>query len=181
MIDLLTGAGSDPDASCYTYRGGPGETTAGLLAGSAPPRDAGLTLPMLAALARGGARLDQAYTLLVRLYTALHAGDAASAESTVDLSPEVAGQALVESVTLGAIAIMRALLDAGVDVDSRRSDGATALHLAAFDGNAELVEELLARGADLSLKDGVYDGTPAGWAQAGGHEDLAKRLAARAG
>ena len=181
VIEVLTGAGSDPDASCYTYRGGPGETTAGLLAGSAPPRDAGLTLPMLVALARGGARLDQAYTLLVRLYTALHAGDAASAESTVDLSPEVAGQALVESVTLGAIAIMRALLDAGVGVDSRRSDGTTALHHAAFEGNAEVVEELLARGADLSLRDGVYDGTPTGWAQAGGHEDLAKRLAARSG
>ncbi len=181
VIEVLTGAGGDPNASCYTYRGGPGETTAGLLAGSAPPRDAGLTLPMLAALARGGARLDQTYTLLVRLYTALHAGGAASAEPAVDLSPEVAGQALVESVTLGAIAVMRALLDAGVDVDSRRSDGTTALHQAAFKGNAEVVEELLARGADLSLRDGVYDGTPAGWAQAGGHEDLAKRLAARAG
>ncbi len=181
VIELLTGAGSDPDASCYTYRGGPGETTAGLLAGSAPPRDAELTLPMLAVLARGGARLDDAYTLLVRLYTALQAGDAASTEAPVDASAEVAGQALVESVTFGAIAIMRALLDAGVDVDSRRSDGTTALHQAAFEGNAELVEELLARGADLNLRDAVYDGTPAGWAEAGGNEDLAKRLAARSG
>ena len=181
VIELLTGAGSDPDASCYTYRGGPGETTAGLLAGSAPPRDAGLTLPMLAALARGGARLDEPYTLLVKLFAALQSGDAASTEAAVDTSPEVAGQALVESVTLGAIAIMRALLDAGVDVDSRRSDGTTALHQAAFEGNAELVEELLARGADLSLRDAVYDGTPAGWAEAGGNEDLAKRLAARSG
>ena len=48
VIELLIGAGSDPNASC-TYRGGPGETTAGLLAGSAPPRNAGLT----AAHARG--------------------------------------------------------------------------------------------------------------------------------
>ena len=81
---------------------------------------------------------------------------------------------------LGETAIMRTLLDAGVDVDSRRGDGATALHLAAFDGNPELVEELRARGADLSLRDNVFDGTPAGWAHAGGHEDLGKRLAARA-
>ena len=136
---------------------------------------------MLAALARGGARLDETYTLLVKLFAALQAGDAASTEAAVGASPEVAGQALVESVTLGAIAIMRALLDAGVDVDSRRSDGTTALHQAAFEGNAELVEELLARGADLSLRDALYDGTPAGWAEAGGHEDLAKRLAARSG
>ena len=181
VIEVLTGAGSDPDASCYTYRGGPGETAAGLLAGSASPRDAGLTLPMLAALTRGGARLDETYTLLVRLYTTLQDADAASAEAAVDASPEVAGRALVESVTLGAIAVMRALLDAGVDVDSRRGDGTTALHQAAFEGNAELVEELLARGADLSLRDAVYDGTPSGWAEAGGNEDLAKRLSARSG
>ncbi len=38
----------------------------------------------------------------------------------------------------------------------RRSDG---LHQAAFEGNAKLVEELLARGADLSLRDAVHDGT----------------------
>ena len=181
VIDALIGSGSDPDASCYTYRGGPGETTTGLLAGSASPRDAGLTLPMLTALARGGARLDETHTLLVRVFAALQSGDGANAETEVDTSPEVAGQALVESVALGDTAIVRALLDAGVDVDSRRGDGATALHLAAFDGNAELVEELLARGADLSLRDGVYDGTPSGWAQAGGHENLAKRLATRAG
>ena len=117
----------------------------------------------------------------MRVFAALQSGDGANAETEVDTSPAVAGQALVESVALGDTAIVRALLDAGVDVDSRRGDGATALHLAAFDGNAELVEELLARGADLSLRDGVYDGTPSGWAQAGGHEDLAKRLATRAG
>ena len=162
VIELLIGAGSDPNASCYTYRGGPGETTAGLLAGSAPPRNAGLTLPMLAALARGGARLNEAYTLLVRLFAALQAGDAASARAAVDASPGLAGRALVETVTLGDTALMRAFLDAGVDADNRRGDEAIALHLAAFDGNAELVEELLARGADLSLRDGVYDGTPAG-------------------
>ncbi len=181
VIDALIGSGSDPDASCYTYRGGPGETTTGLLAGSASPRDAGLTLPMLAALARGGARLDETHTLLVRVFAALQSGDGANAETEVDTSPEVAGQALVESVALGDTAIVCALLDAGVDVDSRRGDGATALHLAAFDGNTELVEELIARGADISLRDGVYDGPPSGWAQAGGHENLAQRLATRAG
>ena len=181
VIELLIGAGSDPNASCYTYRGGPGETTAGLLAGSAPPRNAGLTLPMLAALARGGARLDEAYTLLVRLFAGLQAGGAASAPAAVDASPGLAGRALVESVTLGDTAIVGVLLDAGVDVASRRNDGATALHLAAFDGNAEMVETLLAHGANPSLRDDAYDGTPAGWAHAGGHGNLAKRLAARAG
>ena len=103
----------------------------------------------------------------------------AGVAAVVDPSSGVAGTALVESVTLGETAIVRTLLDAGVDVDSRRGDGATALHVAAFDGNAEVVEELLARGADLSLRDKVFEGTPAGWASAGGHEDLGKRLAGR--
>lgn len=167
VIDLLLAAGSDPNASCYTYRGGPGQTAAGLLVGSAAPREARLTLPMIAALARGGARLDAVYTLLVRL----------SVGDRVDLTAEPAGRALVESVTLGEPRLVQAFLNAGVEVDSRRGDGATALHLAAFDGDAALVEELLAHGADCSLRDNVFDGTPAGWAHAGGHADLANRLA----
>ena len=93
-----------------------------------------------------------------------------------DLAPEVAGRALVESVTLGEPTLVKALLHAGVDIDSRRDDGATALHLAAFDGDAALVDELLARGADSSLRDNVFHGTPAGWAHAGGHTELASRL-----
>ena len=171
VIDLLLAAGSDPNASCYTYRGGPGQTAAGLLAGSAPPREARLTVPMIAALARGGARLDEVYTLLVRLF----------AGERVDLAAAVAGRALVESVTLGEPALVSALLNAGVDVNSRRGDGATALHLAAFDGDGALIEELLARGADRSLRDNVFHGTPAGWAHAGGHAELGNRLAERPG
>ena len=169
VIDLLLAAGSDPNASCYTYRGGPGETVAGLLVGSAPPKQARLTLPMIAALARGGARLDAVYTLLVRLY----AGD------RVDLGAELGGRALIESVTLGEPTLVKTLLNAGVDIDSRRGDGATALHLAAFEGDVVLVEELLARGADLGLHDNVFHGTPAGWAHAGGHVDLGNTLAKR--
>lgn len=167
VIELLLAAGSDPNASCLTYRGGPGQTPRGLLAGSAPPREARLTLPMIAALARGGARLDEVDTLLVRL----------SAGARVDPASPAAGRALVESVTLGEAAMVRALLDAGVDVNARRGDGAAALHQAAFDGDAALVDELLSRGADPALRDGVFDGTPAGWARAGGHEELAVRLA----
>ena len=171
VIDLLIAAGSDPNASCYTYRGGPEQTAAGLLVGSAPPREARLTLPMIAALVRGGARLDEVYTLLVRLF----------AGGRVDLAAEVAGRALVEGVTLGEPALVRALLDAGVNVNSRRGDGATALHLAEFDGDGALVEELLACGADPSLQDDVFHGTPAGWAYAGGHTELGNRLAERPG
>ena len=53
-------------------------------------------------------------------------------------------------------ALIQAAL-AGDDARAGRNDGATALHLAAFDGNAEVVQTLLAHGADPSLRDEVYD------------------------
>ncbi len=179
VIDLLLAAGSDPNAVCYTYRGGPGEHTAGLLTSSGHPREAGLTLDMLTALARGGLRQSPVYELLTALHEARQAGRTTQAARNLDARSEAAGLALVESAMLGEREIVATLLDAGVDIDSRRGDGATALHQAAIDGNAALVDELLARGADPNLRDSVFNGTAAGWANAGGHEALAKSLAAR--
>ena len=179
VIDRLIAAGSDPNAVCYTYRGGPGEHTAGLLASSGHPRAAGLTLAMLSALARGGMRQDPVYALLTALHEGRGAGRLAEAAAQVDAESEAARLAFVESAMLGEADLAVALLDAGVDVNTRRGDGATALHQAAFDGNADLVDTLIARGADPSLRDNVFDGNAAGWAHAGGHETLGKALAAR--
>ena len=39
-----------------------------------------------------------------------------------------------------------------------------------------MVDLLLANGADLTLRDKTFDGNPAGWANAGGHDQLAQRL-----
>ena len=50
VIDFLIDAGSDPNAVCYTYRGGPEQTTLGLLTSSSHPKAAGLTLAMVSAL-----------------------------------------------------------------------------------------------------------------------------------
>lgn len=179
VIDLLLAAGSDPNAVCYTYRGGPGEHTAGLLSSSGHPRQAGLTLDMLSALARGGLRQSPVYELLTALHEAHRAGRTAQTAANLDPSSETAGLALVESAMLDEKEIVCALLDAGVDINSRRGDGATALHQAAIDGNADLVDELLARGADATLRDSVFNGNAAGWAHAGGHEALGKSLVAR--
>ncbi|MDE0421751.1 MAG: ankyrin repeat domain-containing protein [Gammaproteobacteria bacterium] len=172
VIEVLLAAGADPNASCYTYRGGPDETTFGLLTSSGHPRDAGLTVSMVAALAKGGARVADVYTLLVELV------DRAPGQvDGFDPRSAIAAQAVVECATLREREMLFALLDAGVDIDSRRGDGATALHQAAIDGDEDLVHELLARGADPLLRDNVYDGTAAGWAYAGGHEQLGSALA----
>ena len=179
VIDCLIAAGSDPNAVCYTYRGGPGEHTLGLLTSSDHPKQAGLTLAMVAALARGGAALDATYQLLAELHDAREQGRLAAVAQEVDAVANTSALALVESAMLGATEILLALLDAGVDVDARRGDGATALHQAAFGGDAELVDALLARGADLRLRDDVFDGTAAGWAYAGGHEELGQALQQR--
>ena len=58
---------------------------------------------------------------------------------------------------------VRALLAAGVPIDSRGEHGGTALHWACWHGMAELVKLLLERGASLTIEDHTFRGTPAGW------------------
>ena len=48
---------------------------------------------------------------------------------------------------------IRELLDGGADPNFRDSDGRTALHIAACEGYAEVVELLLQRGAEAAVED----------------------------
>lgn len=171
VIDFLIDAGSDPNAVCYTYRGGPLQTTLGLLTSSSHPRAAGLTLAMVSALARGGAELDAVYSLLAAIY------NDGSLPDGFDPTSESSGHAVIEGAALAERDVLMRLLDAGVDINAERPDATTALHHAAFNGNAALVEELLSRGADLTRRDKVFDGTAAGWAHAGEHTALGEHLA----
>ncbi|MCA8970400.1 MAG: ankyrin repeat domain-containing protein [Planctomycetes bacterium] len=173
MCESLLGAGADPNTRSYTYRGGPGSTTIGLLTSSSHPREAGLTLPLVAALARHGAELDAGWSLLVALHESARSGMEVPA---IDPETTEAQHALIEAVRHRDVAIALRILDAGVDVNAA-ADGVTSLHHAAIDGHAAMVDLLLARGADPTLRDSKYRGTASGWARAGGHLELARRLA----
>ncbi len=62
---------------------------------------------------------------------------------------------------------VRNLLAAGFPVDVTGQHGATALHWAAFHGNAEMVRWLLQYHPPLDARDDDFDGTPIDWALQG--------------
>jgi ankyrin repeat protein len=62
---------------------------------------------------------------------------------------------------------VRLMLAAGWPTNVRGKEGGTALHWAAFHGNAEMVREILRYKPDLTLRDGQYNGTALGWAEYG--------------
>lgn len=83
---------------------------------------------------------------------------------------------LPEAAMNGDAAAVRALLDQNVDVNSAQGDGTTALHWAAFNGNADIARLLLARRADLTAKTRLGAMTPLMMAARNGHSDIIKLL-----
>jgi ankyrin repeat protein len=59
---------------------------------------------------------------------------------------------------------VRLMLTVGWPVDARGQHGGTALHWAAWHGNAEMAGAILEHGASFELHDGDFDATPLGWA-----------------
>ncbi len=62
---------------------------------------------------------------------------------------------------------VRLMIRAGWPASARNASDQTALHWAAFHGNAESAAELVHRGADVTIKDATFDGTPLDWARHG--------------
>ena len=94
---------------------------------------------------------------------------------TVSLAAGERDHRLVEAVRSQQSAAVMALLAEKVDVDSSQTDGATALHWAAFLDNVEMVQALLGAGANVNaLNDlGV---TPLWLACNGGSADTVEQL-----
>jgi ankyrin repeat protein len=78
---------------------------------------------------------------------------------------------LVYAADHGYLAAVELMLDLGFPPGARRAeDGATALHAAAGAGSAQVVQLLLARGADIDARDTSFDATPLAWATVGSGE-----------
>ncbi|CAM2064351.1 Ankyrin repeat domain-containing protein [Sulfidibacter corallicola] len=83
---------------------------------------------------------------------------------------QVAGRNLRRSAAL--------LVRLGFDVNGREVSGYrhTPLHKAAMAGHRDMVDWLLARGADPAVRDATYRDVPSGWARYHGHEALAAHI-----
>ena len=101
-----------------------------------------------------------------------------------DLEADVyRGTALAWAAACGRTDAIQALVALGADPSGRSSFGGpdhgralTPLHLAAQGGRLEAIAALLALGADPTATDGLYDSTPAGWAQEFGQADAVALL-----
>jgi hypothetical protein len=108
---------------------------------------------------------------VLRLVQACTVGDEAIVDDLIARRPEIARglssdelSAVVDAAEDDNGSAVRRMLAVGWPVDAQRTDGATALHFAAWLGNAELVRELVGRGATLEAVEHTFNGTPLDWA-----------------
>ena len=87
------------------------------------------------------------------------------------------GTPLLWAASRGRVDTVAWLLEHGAEVNQRATfggpghgQGVTALHLAAQHGHLATIELLVSRGADRTIRDELYHGTPSGWAEHSGFE-----------
>jgi ankyrin repeat protein len=106
-----------------------------------------------------------------RLAVALVADDLDAARKIVETHPDlVPGLEPEDARILPDLAgrpshteAVRLLLDAGADITARGLDGGTALHQAAWFGQVDAAELLVAHGAPLEIRGDDHRSTPLGW------------------
>jgi ankyrin repeat protein len=98
------------------------------------------------------------------------------------------GTPLAWAAANGRVASVRLLLELGADPNTRgtfggptHGEGVTALQLAAQCGDVETIQVLLDAGADPTIQDALHGGNARGWAEFGGHAEVARVLRAAAG
>lgn len=176
VIRLLLERGSDANAFSYTYRGGPGNNTIGLLTSSGHANENGLALAITHLLVNAGVRVSPEWHMLVELYDHKLEDSLAEFVETLDPDDRVLEATMREAASVQAQEIVAALLERGVNVNSANDQNVTALHNAAINDDVAMVDLLLEAGADPRLRDATWDGNAAGWAYAGDHPELGQRL-----
>jgi ankyrin repeat protein len=164
VVEELLAEGADPDARC---RDGRSPIRAAVRRGR---------FDVAEVLLRHGARDD--VTDVDRFLGACARADRAAAERLLETRPGLVAEltdddraAIVDAADYVGTAAVRLMLDLGFPVDAQRaSDGAEALHAAAYTGRADLVRLLIARGADVNARDGRWRSTPLLWATVGSGE-----------
>jgi hypothetical protein len=81
--------------------------------------------------------------------------------------------ALLDAARGGDVGRVRAILDAGADVNAANRYGVTALGFAAERGHIDVVRMLVERGADVNVVDSFYGSRPVDFALRGGHLEIA--------
>ncbi|BDI32092.1 hypothetical protein CCAX7_41430 [Capsulimonas corticalis] len=199
--------GADPNALC----GVPGNSysTIGLLLTSKQASEAGVAVALIDLLLAAGAK-DEVFTDADVLSKPLWNGGRATAEALVgrgvamdarhaaalgrldrlqeilDGAPmerRILEEALVYASMQNEWEAVRLLVTRGAKGDVNASPGgqSSALHNAAWRGNTDIVNLLLEHGADACVRDNQYQASPAGWAEHGGHAELAALLRSREG
>jgi hypothetical protein len=92
------------------------------------------------------------------------------------VSAQDLGDQLFNAARSGDAAAVKSLLDRGVDVNTKFRYGATALSYASDKGHVEVVKLLIARKADVNVKDTFYGATPIIWAAQKGHAKIVEAL-----
>lgn len=92
---------------------------------------------------------------------------------------QIIDNALIYAAAWGQIEVAGELLTRGAQVNALPAGfdfTGTPLHYAALQGRSEMINFLLAHGADLAARDNKVNNTPAGWADYGGHKQLSTHL-----
>ena len=85
---------------------------------------------------------------------------------------------LLDATKRGDVAAVRSLLKEGADPNASQGDGLSALHLAAQEGNVDIIDVLLAAGAGIEAKTRIGDYTPLHLASWGAHASAVGALIA---
>lgn len=166
----LLAAGADPEATCGIYRGGPGTTPLSLLVTSGPPAIAKVQGPLVEVLCAGGANPDGIADDRP-LMAAIVFGYTDAAEALARCGARVDNA--IFAAALGDVALTEQFLAAptaltiGPDGPPLPAEHMLeyALIYAAEHDRVEVVERLLARGPDLSIKEPFWQATALGIAR----------------